>query len=251
MKCTVSNDSNLSNVLRSGGIDDENVTVAQNSMIPVSKQLKQSIVSPPREFFNDSDSFYQSIKHACKQCLQPPVVGSLLGLIAAMTPIRGYFVDIKYHRSQAPLQWLFDGLYSVGRTSIPINMMVLGCNLSASFHKNEIYTTSSKEGQFSFTTLNGIVVGKMLILPIIGLLSVVLLKNFVLNVDDSIDGALYLVMLIVFVCPTANNVMVMVELSGSDAKDSIARVIGIQYAVAPFILIITMTISILFAGVWS
>lgn len=51
-----------------------------------------------------------------------------------------------------------------------------------------------------------------------------------------IDATCYLVMMIVFITPTANNVMVMVELSGSSSKEGMARLIGWQYAVSPIVL---------------
>ena len=43
-------------------------------------------------------------------------------------------------------------------------------------------------------------------------------------------------MMIVFITPTANNVMVMVELSGNGSKEGMARLIGWQYAVCPVIM---------------
>jgi hypothetical protein len=45
--------------------------------------------------------------------------------------------------------------------------------------------------------------------------------------------------------------MVMVELSGSSAKEDMARVIALQYAVAPLFLSVTMTIAIGIASSWS
>lgn len=47
------------------------------------------------------------------RCLQPPVVGAIMGLLVAATPLRGIFVDLVNRRSAAPLEWLFDGLYAV------------------------------------------------------------------------------------------------------------------------------------------
>jgi hypothetical protein len=43
----------------------------------------------------------------------------------------------------------------------------------------------------------------------------------------------------------------MVELSGSGAKEGIARVIALQYAIAPIILSLTMTIAIGVASDWT
>lgn len=201
-----------------------------------------------RGFNFDADTVWQSIRNVFDRCFQPPVVGSILGIIAAMTPIRGLFVDIVDRRSDAPLQWMFDGLYSVGQTAVPINMMILGCNLSSDKKSGN---QSSSHGLFSGRTAVGIVLGKMVILPIIGILSVFILKHYIWDIPDEIDGSFYIVMIIVFLCPTANNVMVMVELSGSDAKEGIARVIAMQYAVAPLILSLTITIAIGVADSWS
>lgn len=57
-------------------------------------------------------------------------------------------------------------------------------------------------------------------------------------------------MLIVFITPTANNVMVMVELSGG-AREGIARVIAWEYGVAPIILSLTMTTAVGVASQWT
>jgi hypothetical protein len=57
--------------------------------------------------------------------------------------------------------------------------------------------------------------------------------------------------MIVFLCPTANNVMIMVELSGSGSKEGIARVIAWQYMAAPIILSLTVTAAVGIASHWS
>lgn len=102
-------------------------------------------------------------------------------------------------------------------------------------------------------TMIAVVVGKMIVMPIIGILTAIILKKYFWNIPDDIDGSFYLVLMIVFLTPTANNVMVMVELSGSgaSAKEGIARVIALQYAVAPVILSVTMTIAIGIASNWT
>ena len=97
----------------------------------------------------------------------------------------------------------------------------------------------------------GIVIGKMVILPFIGIWTAWILKIYVWDIPSDIDGSFYLVLMIVFLCPTANNVMVMVELSGSRAKEGIAQVIALQYAIAPLVLSITMTVAIGVASEWS
>jgi len=226
---------------------------------------------PPRA----SDEQSTSSRGACgtlqnifDRCLQPPVLGAIAGIAVAITPARGIFVDLVDRDSDAPLQWLFDGLYSVGLTAVPINMMILGCNLSASQKSGRTTTTTTtttaasmgvaeaeeqegSSGLMNLQTMMGIIIGKLLIMPFIGCGTAWILKQFVLNIPDDIDASFYLVLMIVFLTPTANNVMVMVELSGSSAKEGIARVIALQYFVAPVILSLTMTIAIGIASGWS
>jgi predicted permease len=104
-----------------------------------------------------------------------------------------------------------------------------------------------KEKFFSKQAGMAVVVGKMIVMPFIGYVSAYLLK-FVYPLPDEIRGSFYLVILIVFLCPTANNVMVMVELSGNGSKEGMARIIAYQYMVAPIILSLTVTGSVLMAS---
>lgn len=202
-----------------------------------------------RPRFN-AKSVWQTFLNIVDRCFQPPVFGAVTGILVAVTPARGIFVDLVDRDSDAPLQWMFDGLYAVGLTAVPINMMILGCNLSASqksLQQGEDNVAKEGEGSsglMSMSTMLGIVVGKMIIMPFIGISTGWILKQYVWTIPDDIDGSFYLVLSIVFLTPTANNVMVMVELSGSNAKEGIARVIALQYAVAPLILSLTMTIAI-------
>jgi hypothetical protein len=59
--------------------------------------------------------------------------------------------------------------------------------------------------------------------------------------------------MIVFLTPTANNVMIMIELGecGKEVLESVAGVIFVQYAVCPILLTITMTVAIGIASDWS
>lgn len=199
---------------------------------------------------------WETFHNIMERCLQPPVVGAVVGIIVAvLSPVRGLLVDLD-RQAAAPFEWVFDGLYAVGQTAVPINMMILGCNLSASHNKSRLLDENKglaldDSGLLPQKTMIGIVIGKMVILPVIGILSAMFLRNYILNIPDDIDGAFYLVLMIVFLTPTANNVMVMVELSGSNAKEGIARVIALQYATAPLILSCTMTVAIGFASHWS
>ena len=68
--------------------------------------------------------------------------------------------------------------------------------------------------------------------------------------STAIDGPFYLVLMIVTITPTANTVMVMVELSDSEANEGMARIIGWQYAMAPILLSMTVMMVVRVANQW-
>lgn len=206
---------------------------------------------------NDSKerSAVETFQKVVQKCFQPPVVGALMGLLVASQPrLRGLFVDLLHRDGDAPMEWFFDGLNHVGQAAVPINMIILGCNLNASYQnsgKNAGGDDEHKPELFSPRTTLAVVLGKMFVMPIVGFLSTMLLHNYVWQIPDDINGSFYLVVLIVFLTPTANNVMVMVELGGGGSREAIARTIAWQYAAAPIILSLTMTLAVGLADQWS
>ena len=188
----------------------------------------------------DETSIWDTMAEIASRCLQPPVIGAVLGLIVASTRLRGSFVDIVNRADAAPLEWMFDGLYSVGQSAVPINMLILGCNLSASTLSKK---SAPNPNLLSNKTMAAIVIGKMVLMPVLGILSCWILSLW-WKIPDEIDEPFWLVCMIVFLTPTANNVMVMVELSGSGSKEGIARSIGWQYAVAPVILSLSVMATV-------
>lgn len=211
-----------------------------------------------------------------RKVFQPPVIASIAGLFIASFPsIRGLLVNIWGSNSKpAPLQWMFDGIYSVGQSAVPINMVsylvlqkqsfgycvtnfnlcvhlqtILGINLSSTFKKKS--KEEEEEGKAKLLpnrTMLAILVGKMLVMPMLGIMSTWFLQRYYIDFPDTIDATCYLIMMIVFITPTANNVMVMVELSGSSSKEGMARVIGYQYLVSPIILSLVLTVVVSLAN---
>jgi predicted permease len=211
----------------------------------LSRLLSSDIRESSRSLKYESDSSWATIKKILSRVFQPPVVGAMAGIIIAATPLRGIFVDLVDRNDSAPLEWMFDGLYAVGLSAVPLNMMILGVNLSQSH-----LSSGLKSGLMSSTTMAAIVVGKLIVLPIVGVVSALICKKYLWNIPDDIDAAFYLVIMIAFLTPTANNVMVMVELSGG-AKEGIARAIAWQYAASPIFLSLSMTIAVGVASQWS
>mmetsp|Transcript_10630 Transcript_10630/g.23199 ORF Transcript_10630/g.23199 Transcript_10630/m.23199 type:complete len:638 (-) Transcript_10630:266-2179(-) len=182
---------------------------------------------------------------------QPPVIGALLGLFIASFPnLRGLLENIWGDEVKtAPLHWLFDGIHTVGQAAVPVNMTILGINLSSTFQKKKFKKSgdknddrvNEKNNMLPSQTMFAVVIAKMIVMPIIGILSTWFLQKYCIDLPHEIDSTCYLVMMIVFITPTANNVMVMVELSGSSSKEGIARLIGWQYIVSPLVLSIVLS----------
>lgn len=214
---------------------------------PKDQPLDEATTQQPQHPHYSHHSILETLEKIAGRVLQPPVIGAIMGFVVAATPLRGIFVDLVDRSSDAPLQWFFDGLYAVGQAAVPVNMIILGCNLSASYLNRQ---STDKSKLLTPKTMVAIVVGKMLVMPILGILSAILMSCF-LAVPDDIDAAFYLVCMIVFITPTANNVMVMVELSGSGTKEGIAQAIAWQYAAAPLILSLTMSVVVGVASHWS
>jgi len=226
----------------------------------------KSDASSERSSCSSRSDVVATISKIMTRCFQPPVIAALLGLLFASFPaIRGILVDIDDRDGSAPLQWFFDGLFEAGRAAVPINMIILGCNLSASYMLHSPLASSSSGGsiapaetQVSKTLSSGnfgtkttllVVIGKMVAMPLVGYVSTLILSCFY-TVPHEIAGSLYLVLSIVFLCPTANNVMVMVELGGAGkgSKESMARIIACQYAIAPLVLSGTVTGAVLLSS---
>lgn len=221
-------DSSASSVSESVGLDigqeDNNNNnegkplLAHNASIAPSYQTEQisvttsvqvtEMVEPEEPRSCSQSEFIRTLRNVSDRCFQPPVMGALLGMIVAMIhPLRGVLVDLIDRGSHAPLEWFFDGLYHVGQAAVPINMLILGCNLSNSFNRYTGKTEkTTMEGLFSNRTLLGITFGKMVVLPIVGILSAIFLRLFVLDVPEDIAASFYLVLMIVFLTVSLGHV---------------------------------------------
>jgi predicted permease len=162
--------------------------------------------------------------------LPPPVIAALLGItVTAIPQLRGLLVNLQPNDESVavPFGWLFNGINIIGGAAIPINMVILGVNLSMAadeftFFKRcrrksrisdetsiEINSRGEQEdpeegenkSKMSYWTMFAVVFGKMVLMPIVGILSVFGLKQ-VMVVPSDIAATMYMVMMLVFLCPT-------------------------------------------------
>mgnify|MGYP000647163091 CR=1 FL=1 len=183
-------------------------------------------------------NWWRVTKKIASKAMAPPALGALAGfVVASYSPLRGLFVDLHHRADNAPLEWIFDGILALAKSAIPVNMCVVGVNLNIASQRRGTCSTKNADGK----TIAAVVLGKMLVMPLVGIVTVWFLKTFVWNIPEEIQFQFYLVLLMNFVTPTANVVMVIAELgSGPDSKNVMASLIGWQYVVAPVLLSLTV-----------
>ncbi|CAE8704050.1 unnamed protein product [Polarella glacialis] len=170
---------------------------------------------------------FGTLRKVIRNALVPPVIGAALGMtVALIRPLQLLFVDVSGGDDATALSFAFKALLTIGSASVPVNMLVLGSNLAKGCNFKAV----------PLSTNVGIILMKTIVMPLV----MALLIGFISRVTPATDPAVWLVAIVVSCTPTANNIMVMVELSGQN-KESMTTSIFSQYIVAPFTLTLVLT----------
>lgn len=158
----------------------------------------------------------------------PPVRAVLVGMaIALIPPLHQFFLVTHEGQVHTPLGWVYRALATVGGAMAPCSSLVLGSNL----------VQGAKLESIPIATNVGISVAKLMVMPAI--MSVVVWGVSHALGPNGNGGSDWLVVLIVSCTPTANKIMVMVELSG-ESKAGMSAAIFLQYALAPILLTLAL-----------
>lgn len=165
-----------------------------------------------------------------KQLVVPPVVGAITGCLIGILPARAAMVADQ----NSLLSWFLGVTKLLGGAAVPVNLLLLGASLSngpASIRKSS-----------SARTLSAIVVAKLIVMPLVATGLCLAIKPLLPKPPQpEFDTAFWLVALIVSATPTANNVLVIVEVAGGDGE-AMSAMIAAQYLCAP--LLLTLTVSL-------
>ena len=184
-----------------------------------------------------------------ERVLVPPVIGVLCGLLCSSLPPSYYLLCGGEYNTQlsgtqtcpmpnALLGFFTRAVAQIGDAAVPLNLILLGNSLSKGPDWNALPVRCNV----------GIVVAKMLLMPTFAV-SLMLLLDFIdkntgfLPLKDPYDEVFYLAAAAVTATPTANNMMVMIEVAGGD-KTAMATAIFSQYMVAPLVLTGSLTVII-------
>lgn len=169
-----------------------------------------------------------AFRKVVRNALVPPVRGVLVGMvIASIPPVHQFFVITHEGQIKTPLGWVYRALATIGGAMAPCSSLVLGANLFQ----------GAKITSIPIATNIGISVAKLIIMPAI--MSMVVWGASHAVGPNGNGGSDWLVVLIVSCTPTANKIMVMVELSG-ESKAGMSASIFLQYALAPLLLTLAL-----------
>merc|ERR1712007_184731 len=154
-------------------------------------------------------------------------IAVLVGLVIASFPALKILFVGGGDDSQAPLEFFLNGITAFGMAAVPLNMLILGVSLSDIPGFSAIHWPSTL----------GIV--KLLVCPAIVCSLVASFGNSFFGSSMASDMRSYAIFVacLLTCTPTANNMMVMAEVSGGRAcKQALATTIFVMYCLAPLTL---------------
>lgn len=180
-----------------------------------------------------------AVRKVIRNALVPPVRAVLVGMVIVSIPILHQgFVITHEGQTQTLVGFTYRAAATLGGAMAPCSSLVLGANLFQGVKIKSI----------PIATNLGISVAKLVIMPAI-MAVVVWGLSHALGPNGN-GGAEWLVVLIVSCTPTANKIMVMVELSGEN-KAGMSAAIFVQYALAPvFLTLALFMITFLLQSEW-
>ncbi|KAH7039170.1 auxin efflux carrier [Linnemannia elongata] len=167
--------------------------------------------------------------HSTREYLTPPTIGLLLGLLCALTPLRGLFVvtpnPLPSPDELPPLSFIYEITLMLGGCCVPLGLTVLGASLSR-----------LKPGRMRplIPALTMITIAKMVISPLVGVLFVelVLVRHF--QWVSAQNHMLQFTLMLMSGSPTSMICFVLAQVwdrRTTNAGSEMAAVIAVQYAV--------------------
>ncbi|KAF9114586.1 Protein M3 [Mortierella sp. AM989] len=239
-----------------GGIDDRmtgnpNGTMPSENMVTVPLESISSetismepLPKVPPALQNSYDSKHRDevhwvwrIFHSTREYLTPPTIGLILGLMVALSPLRGLFVSIANPFPSPdelpPLSFILEVTVMLGGCCVPLGLTVLGASLSR-----------LKPGRMRplIPVMTMITVAKLVITPMIG----IMLTQFVLVRQlgwiSAQNHILQFTLMLSSGTPTSITCFVLAQVWDRRTKNAgseMAALIAVQYAVS----IVSLTIG--------
>eukprot|EP00438_Fugacium_kawagutii_P013321 Skav206501 [mRNA] locus=scaffold1128:237491:238921:+ [translate_table: standard] len=204
--------------------------IAVGNGLSAQAEVEDVLVPEDIQLPRKRDKWANVLKKIFFMFVSPPVAATILGIfVAFIRPLQNQFINlndpglVKYH----VLDWFYISIRKMGESAVPINLIMLGSNLS-------------KGADFSALPISTAVIltlTKMWIQPAMIALCVYVFAR--IPTGPTFTGQ-WLVAIVVSLTPTANNIMVQVEVGGQD-KAAMSTLIFIQYLLSPVLLTVSLT----------
>jgi predicted permease len=207
-------------------VQQKGIVGVEDDDADVHTSLTSGEAQPDFQYFDIAAAFLSTWFTPAKEVVKlffslPPVLSVLVAvsvaLIAPWVPIYSLFVD-GTQQDSAPLRFVFNGLKVLGGIMVPLNLLVLGSNLSKGCDFSKL----------SRTCCIWIAVSKLIVMPAV-MCAVVFVASRVVPPQRP---EVWIITLMEGCTPTANSVATMVELSGKNSE-AMSTAIAVQYYVAP------------------
>jgi len=177
------------------------------------------------------DRVWTKVSKVLSMFVSPPVLATILGIFFAlarpMMPLNAFLFPNADPGSKRVFDWVYQGLRSMSNAAVPVNLLMLGANLSK----------GADFGALPLSTSVALATTKMILLPAVVMCLVWLVSRVV--GDNGSDG-MWLVAIMVSLTPTANNIMVQAEAGGQDTA-ALSTLIFTQYMLSPVLLTASLT----------
>ena len=181
--------------------------------------MKEQVLSFLRDIFNE------------------PTIGAIVGLVVGViSPLhRAFFNPSTEGGIFTP--WLTASLVNIGQAFVPLQVIVVGFTLSASFHQGHLSPSNGDRSRACHGLIPTIAVllTRFALWPLISLPLIYFLVSCTNLIPD--DPILWFCMMLMPTGPPAMKLIAMADVGGADqgAKISVARVLAISYICVPLL----------------
>jgi predicted permease len=182
-----------------------------------------------------------------KRLFPPPVVGVMIGLLLAISPLRPLIVSTATERA-APLGVIYNSFQNLGRAANPLALLVLTSSLAIGANGNKEGVDDSVNHRHPFSRWACVSTARFLVSPMLMLTLLKGMSMIGMVGKSKADPMLWFVLLLQSCMPPAQNSVLMLQVADKGAEaSSMAKFLFSSYATAmlPVVVIVTILLRAL------
>ena len=179
------------------------------------------------------------------KCLfPPPVLGVFIGLVTALTPLRGLFV--KSETAKAPLAVIYNSFQNLGRAANPLALLVLTSSLALGANGTGVSTDDNSESASVVRRWAAVSIARYILSPLCMLSLLKIAAKFGRIGTSQGDPMVWFVLMLQSCMPSAQNSVLMLQVAekGEEASAMAKFLFSIYFtAMLPVVLIVTLALQ--------